>query len=152
MLLSPGREEKGDLVSPSHQSRRWFTDAGEMLALKTALSSTGWGCWLCSCPLEETLMLSEPAWRALLKALSAFSSFIPPVSKLKPSLGTKDMCDMLSLCCKNVVLHPSAKMMLKIRKSQQAAQYLQVTCRDFHGHLSVGALPQHTQPMLWQQP
>ena len=62
------------------------------------------------------------------------------------------MCDMLSLCCKNVVLHPSAEMMLKIRKSQQAAQYLQVTCRDFHGHLSVGALPQHTQPMLWRQP
>ncbi|XP_040513257.1 maestro heat-like repeat-containing protein family member 2B [Gallus gallus] len=48
------------------------------------------------------------------------------LSKLKPSLGTKDMCDMLSLCCKNVVLHPSAKMMLKIRKSQQAAQYLQL--------------------------
>ncbi|XP_040551224.1 maestro heat-like repeat-containing protein family member 2B isoform X2 [Gallus gallus] len=36
------------------------------------------------------------------------------------------MCDMLSLCCKNVVLHPSAEMMLKIRKSQQAAQYLQL--------------------------
>ena len=29
VLLSPGREEKGDLVSPSLQSRRWFTDAGE---------------------------------------------------------------------------------------------------------------------------
>ena len=115
MLLSPGREEKGDLVSPSLQSRSWFT-----------------------------------AWRALLKALSAFSSFFffCPVSKLKPSLGAKDMCDMLSLCCKNVVLHPSAEMMLKIRKSQQAAQYLQVSCRDFHSHLSVGALPQHTQPML----
>ena len=52
--------------------RRWV-----MLELKTVLSSggSGWGCWLCSCPLEETLMLSEPAWRALLKALSAFSSF-----------------------------------------------------------------------------
>ncbi|POI20014.1 hypothetical protein CIB84_016240, partial [Bambusicola thoracicus] len=47
------------------------------------------------------------------------------LSKLKPSLGTKDMCDMLSLCCKNVVLHLSAQTMLKIRKSQQAAQYLQ---------------------------
>ena len=78
MLLSPGREEKGDLGSPSLQSRRWFTDAGEMLELKTVLSSTGWGYWLCSCPLEETLMLSEPAWRALLKALSAFSSFFCP--------------------------------------------------------------------------
>ena len=43
MLLSPGREEKGDLGSPSLQSRRWFTDAGEMLELKTVLSSTGWG-------------------------------------------------------------------------------------------------------------
>ena len=29
VLLSPGREEKGDLVSPSLQSRRWFTDAEE---------------------------------------------------------------------------------------------------------------------------
>ena len=29
VLLYPGREEKGDLVSPSLQSRRWFTDAGE---------------------------------------------------------------------------------------------------------------------------
>ncbi|XP_040508966.1 maestro heat-like repeat-containing protein family member 2B [Gallus gallus] len=48
------------------------------------------------------------------------------LSKLKPSLGTKDMCDMLSLCCKNVVLHPSAEMLLKIKKSQQAAQYLQL--------------------------
>ncbi|XP_040517110.1 maestro heat-like repeat-containing protein family member 2B [Gallus gallus] len=48
------------------------------------------------------------------------------LSKLKPSLGTKNMCDILILCCKNVVLHPSAEMMLKIRKSQQAAQYLQL--------------------------
>ena len=29
VLLSPGREEKGDLGSPSLQSGRWFTDAGE---------------------------------------------------------------------------------------------------------------------------
>ena len=29
VLLSPGREEKGDPVSPSLQSRRWCTDAGE---------------------------------------------------------------------------------------------------------------------------
>ena len=29
VLLSPGREEKGDLVPPSLQSRRWFTDAEE---------------------------------------------------------------------------------------------------------------------------
>ena len=125
--------------------RRWV-----MLELKTVLSSggSGWGCWLCSCPLEETLMLSEPAWRALLKALPAFSSLFCPVSKLKPSLGGKDMCDLLILCCKIIVTHPSAEMMLKIRKSQQAAQYLQVSCRDFHSHLSVGALPQHTQPML----
>ena len=43
VLLSPGREEKGDLGSPSLQSGRCFTDAGEMLELKTVLSSTGWG-------------------------------------------------------------------------------------------------------------
>ena len=29
VLLSPGREEKGDLGSPSLQSGRCFTDAGE---------------------------------------------------------------------------------------------------------------------------
>ena len=29
VLPSPGTGEKGDSVSPSLQSRRWFTDAGE---------------------------------------------------------------------------------------------------------------------------
>uniref|UniRef100_A0A669PZL2 Maestro heat like repeat family member 1 n=1 Tax=Phasianus colchicus TaxID=9054 RepID=A0A669PZL2_PHACC len=48
------------------------------------------------------------------------------LSKLKPSLESKDMREMLTLCCKNIVTHPSARMMLKIRKSQQAAQYLQL--------------------------
>ncbi|XP_031466693.1 maestro heat-like repeat-containing protein family member 2A [Phasianus colchicus] len=48
------------------------------------------------------------------------------LSKLKPSLGSKDMCEMLALCCKSIVTHPSAEMMLKIRKSQQAARYLQL--------------------------
>ncbi|XP_010705722.2 maestro heat-like repeat-containing protein family member 2B [Meleagris gallopavo] len=48
------------------------------------------------------------------------------LSKLKPSLGSKDMCEMLTLCCKNIVMHPSARMMLKIKKLQQAAQYLQL--------------------------
>ncbi|POI24460.1 hypothetical protein CIB84_011790, partial [Bambusicola thoracicus] len=48
------------------------------------------------------------------------------LSKLKPSLPTKDMCYLLRLCCKNVVLHPSAEMMQKIRRSQQAARYLQL--------------------------
>ncbi|XP_072195544.1 maestro heat-like repeat-containing protein family member 2B [Excalfactoria chinensis] len=48
------------------------------------------------------------------------------LSKLKPFLGSKDMCDILFLCCKNIVTHPSAEMMLKIRKSKQAAQYLQL--------------------------
>ena len=78
-------------------------------------------------------MLSEPVWRAL----SDFSCFFPPVSKLKPSFESKDVGEMLVLCCKNIVTHPSAEMMLKIRKSKQAAQYLQVTCRNFPGHLSV---------------
>ncbi|XP_031413020.1 maestro heat-like repeat-containing protein family member 2B [Meleagris gallopavo] len=48
------------------------------------------------------------------------------LSKLKLSIGSKDMSEMLVLCCKNIVTHPSAEMMLKIRKSQQAAQYLQL--------------------------
>ena len=95
-------------------------------------------------------MLSEPLWRALVKALS-FSSFFPLVSKLKPSLGSKAMSEMLTLCYKTIVIHPSARMMLKIKKSQQAAQYLQVTCCNFPSHLSVGNLSQHTKSMLWQQ-
>ncbi|XP_048811751.1 maestro heat-like repeat-containing protein family member 2B [Lagopus muta] len=48
------------------------------------------------------------------------------LSKLKPSSESKDLREMLVLCCKNIVTHPSAEMMLKIRKSQQAAQYLQL--------------------------
>ncbi|XP_031450416.1 uncharacterized protein LOC116229831 [Phasianus colchicus] len=48
------------------------------------------------------------------------------LSKLKPSLGSKDVREMLTLCCKNIVSHPSAEMMLKIRESHQAAQYLQL--------------------------
>ncbi|XP_042665272.1 maestro heat-like repeat-containing protein family member 2B [Centrocercus urophasianus] len=48
------------------------------------------------------------------------------LSKLKPCFESKDMREMLVLCCKNIVTHPSAEMMLKIRKSQQAAQYLQL--------------------------
>ncbi|XP_019467987.1 maestro heat-like repeat-containing protein family member 2B [Meleagris gallopavo] len=48
------------------------------------------------------------------------------LSKLKPSFESKDMDEMLVLCCKNIVTHPSAEMMLKIRKSQQASQYLQL--------------------------
>uniref|UniRef100_A0A803YNE8 Maestro heat like repeat family member 1 n=2 Tax=Meleagris gallopavo TaxID=9103 RepID=A0A803YNE8_MELGA len=48
------------------------------------------------------------------------------LSKLKPSFESKDMGEMLVLCCKNIVTHPSEEMMLKIRKSQQAAQYLQL--------------------------
>ncbi|XP_031408422.1 maestro heat-like repeat-containing protein family member 2B [Meleagris gallopavo] len=48
------------------------------------------------------------------------------LSKLKPCPGTKDMCEMLALCFKSIVTHPSAEMMLKIRKSQQAARYLQL--------------------------
>ena len=42
-------------------------------------------------------MLSEPVWRALLNALSTFSSLFPPVSKLKPSLGTKDILEILTV-------------------------------------------------------
>ena len=82
VLPSPGREEKGDLVSPSLQSRRWFTAAGEEAGAAgtkgRAQQHRLQGCWLCSCPLGETEMLPEPVWRALLKALSAFSSFFCP--------------------------------------------------------------------------
>ncbi|XP_031455226.1 maestro heat-like repeat-containing protein family member 2B, partial [Phasianus colchicus] len=48
------------------------------------------------------------------------------LSKLKPSLGSKDVREMLTLCFKNIVSHPSAEMMLKIRESHQAARYLQL--------------------------
>ncbi|XP_065597444.1 maestro heat-like repeat-containing protein family member 2B [Cyrtonyx montezumae] len=48
------------------------------------------------------------------------------LSQVKPSLESKDMLRLLNLCWKNIVTHPSAEMMLKIRKSQRAAQYLQL--------------------------
>ncbi|OXB51335.1 UNVERIFIED_CONTAM: hypothetical protein H355_002590 [Colinus virginianus] len=48
------------------------------------------------------------------------------LSKLKPSLESKDTLHLLNLCWKNIVTNPSAEMMLKMRKSQRAAQYLQL--------------------------
>ena len=90
VLLSPSGKEKGELGPPFLQSGRWFTAAGKE-ALQDSAQQHGWRCWLCSCRLGESQMSSEPVWIALVKALSAFSSFFPPVSKLKPSLATKDM-------------------------------------------------------------
>ncbi|XP_042666251.1 uncharacterized protein LOC122155935 [Centrocercus urophasianus] len=58
---------------------------------------------------SEIQMLSEPVWRALVKGLSDFSSVFPPVIKLKPSFESKDLREMLVLCCKNIVTHPSAE-------------------------------------------
>ncbi|XP_040515215.1 maestro heat-like repeat-containing protein family member 2B isoform X2 [Gallus gallus] len=74
------------------------------------------------------------------------------LSKLKPSLGSKDMCDMLILCCKIIVTHPSAEMMLKIRKSQQAAQYLQLlqTSLKALGRLMVVLLETETASGFFQ--
>eukprot|EP00076_Gallus_gallus_P035361 XP_025000899.1 maestro heat-like repeat-containing protein family member 2B [Gallus gallus] len=72
--------------------------------------------------LLKNYYLGTPVSPVPLKVVLALEQ----LSKLKPSLATKDMCDILILCCKTVVLHPSAEMMLKIRKSQQAAQYLQL--------------------------
>ncbi|XP_040508983.1 maestro heat-like repeat-containing protein family member 2B isoform X1 [Gallus gallus] len=72
--------------------------------------------------LLKKYYLGTPVSPVPLKVILALEQ----LSKLKPSLGSKDMCDMLILCCKNIVTHPSAEMMLKIRKSQQAAQYLQL--------------------------
>eukprot|EP00076_Gallus_gallus_P036843 XP_025002381.1 maestro heat-like repeat-containing protein family member 2B isoform X4 [Gallus gallus] len=74
------------------------------------------------------------------------------LSKLKPSVGTKDMCDMLILCCKSIVTHPSAEMMLKIRKSQQAAQYLQLlqTSLKALGRLMVVLLETETTSGFFQ--
>ncbi|POI31449.1 hypothetical protein CIB84_004800, partial [Bambusicola thoracicus] len=87
------------------------------------------------CPLP-TLTVSLWDLQDLLKKYSLGTPVSPvplkvvlaleQLSKLKPSLGSEDMCDTLLLCCKNVVKHPSAEMMLKLRKSQQAAQYLQL--------------------------
>uniref|UniRef100_A0A8V0XD46 Uncharacterized protein n=1 Tax=Gallus gallus TaxID=9031 RepID=A0A8V0XD46_CHICK len=74
------------------------------------------------------------------------------LSKLKPSVGTKDMCDMLILCCKSIVTYPSAEMMLKIRKSQQAAQYLQLlqTSLKALGRLMVVLLETETTSGFFQ--
>ncbi|XP_048785590.1 maestro heat-like repeat-containing protein family member 2B [Lagopus muta] len=70
------------------------------------------------------------------------------LSKLKPSVGSKDMSEMLTLCCRNIVTHPSARMMLKIKKSRQAAQYLQLqqTSLKALGQLMVVLLK--TEPTL----
>ncbi|NXJ11896.1 MRO2B protein, partial [Odontophorus gujanensis] len=47
-------------------------------------------------------------------------------SQLKPFLESIETFHLLNLCWKNIVTNPSAEMMLKIRKSQRAAQYLQL--------------------------
>ncbi|OXB63934.1 hypothetical protein ASZ78_001055 [Callipepla squamata] len=53
--------------------------------------------------------------------------------QLKPSLESKDTLHLLNLCWKNIVMNPSAEMMLKMRKSQRAAQYLQIKQQSCHG-------------------
>ncbi|XP_052550383.1 maestro heat-like repeat-containing protein family member 2B [Tympanuchus pallidicinctus] len=68
------------------------------------------------------------------------------LSKLKPSGEAKDMCEMLALCCRSIVTYPSAKMMLKIRKSQQAARYLQLL------HASLKALGRMMAALLETEP
>ncbi|OXB79533.1 UNVERIFIED_CONTAM: hypothetical protein H355_000349 [Colinus virginianus] len=83
--------------------------------------------------LKDTLL------EILMDMLKEYSSGIPvsPVplkvvlaleqlSKLKPSLRSEDMRKLLTLCWSNIVMQPSAEMMLKIKKSQRAAQYLQL--------------------------
>ncbi|XP_072198881.1 LOW QUALITY PROTEIN: maestro heat-like repeat-containing protein family member 2B [Excalfactoria chinensis] len=72
--------------------------------------------------LLKEYYLGSPVSPVPLKVVLALEQ----LSKLKPYLGSKDMFEMLVLCCKNIVTHPSAEMMRKIRKSQQAAQYLQL--------------------------
>ncbi|XP_031413554.1 maestro heat-like repeat-containing protein family member 2B, partial [Meleagris gallopavo] len=68
------------------------------------------------------------------------------LSKLKPSFEGKDMHEMLVLCCKSIVTHPSAEMMLKIRKSQQAAQYLQLQQRSLKALGRLMAVLLETEP------
>ncbi|XP_031451887.1 LOW QUALITY PROTEIN: maestro heat-like repeat-containing protein family member 2B, partial [Phasianus colchicus] len=68
------------------------------------------------------------------------------LSKLKPSFESKDMREMLVLCCKNVVTHPSAEVMVKIRKSQQAAQYLQLQQRSLKALGRLMAVLLETEP------
>ncbi|XP_031451981.1 maestro heat-like repeat-containing protein family member 2B [Phasianus colchicus] len=76
--------------------------------------------------LQKKYYLGIPVSPVPLKVVLALEQ----LSKLKPFLGTKDMIEILTLCCKNIVTHPSADMMLKIRKSQKAAQYLQLQQRS----------------------
>uniref|UniRef100_A0A669Q5Q3 Uncharacterized protein n=1 Tax=Phasianus colchicus TaxID=9054 RepID=A0A669Q5Q3_PHACC len=68
------------------------------------------------------------------------------LSKLKPSFESKDMREMLVLCFKNIVTHPSAEVMLKIRKSQQAAQYLQLQQRSLKALGRLMAVLLETEP------
>ncbi|XP_010726542.2 maestro heat-like repeat-containing protein family member 2B [Meleagris gallopavo] len=56
------------------------------------------------------------------------------------------MHEMLVLCCKSIVTHPSAEMMLKIRKSQQAAQYLQLQQRSLKALGRLMAVLLETEP------
>ncbi|XP_072198567.1 maestro heat-like repeat-containing protein family member 2B [Excalfactoria chinensis] len=72
--------------------------------------------------LLKKYCLGSPVSPVPLKVILALEQ----LSKLKPFLGSKGMYELLVLCCKNIVTHPSAEMMLKIRKSQQAAPYLQL--------------------------
>ncbi|XP_021238786.1 uncharacterized protein LOC110391289 [Numida meleagris] len=105
---------------------------GQRLA---AVSVSGLGGRALACPLP-TLTASLWDLQDLLKEyyLGTPVSPVPlhvvlaleQLSKLKPSFGSEDMHDILTLCWKITVTHPSAEMMLKISKSQQAARYLQL--------------------------
>ncbi|XP_031412448.1 maestro heat-like repeat-containing protein family member 2B [Meleagris gallopavo] len=98
--------------------------------------------------LMKKYYLGTPVSPVPLKVVLALEQ----LSKLKPSLGSKDACEMLALCCKNVVTHPSAEMMLKIRESQQAAQYLklQQTSLKALGRLMVVLLETETTCRFFQ--
>ncbi|OXB63937.1 hypothetical protein ASZ78_001058 [Callipepla squamata] len=96
-----------------------FQAAGDSCCFNTSLKDT----------LLEILMdmlkeyyLGTPVSPVPLKVVLALEQ----LSKLKPSLESKDTLHLLNLCWKNIVTNPSAEMMLKMRKSQRAAQYLQL--------------------------
>ncbi|XP_048788016.1 maestro heat-like repeat-containing protein family member 2B [Lagopus muta] len=92
--------------------------------------------------LLKKYCLGIPVSPVLLKVVLALEQ----LSKLKPTFESKDMREMLVLCCKNMVTHPSAKMMLKIRKSQQAAQYLQLQQRSLKALGRLMAILLETEP------
>lgn len=85
-------------------------------------------------------MPCDPLWRALGTPLFLF----PLASKLEISFSSKEICSLLSDCCRAILPLPSAAEQTgEIGNAEEAVLQLQVTCCPFPAHLSVRTPPQH---------